>query len=108
MSVVNLFTNPDISEMVKRVARAMCEEPDALVCRDQPGRRWLASYGVSYAPRPEDIFPAWMLRVQDARAAIEAMRKPTSEMWNKAMPYMDSYSSNGAWWQVMIDAALKE
>lgn len=43
-----------------------------------------------------------------ARAAIEAMWEPTRTMWNHAKPYMDSWSSNAAWWHAMIDAALKD
>lgn len=42
-----------------------------------------------------------------ARAAIEAMREPTTAMFNAARPHMDSPSSNIAWWEAMIDAALK-
>jgi hypothetical protein len=42
-----------------------------------------------------------------ARAAITAMREPTDEMFNNAMQHMDSWSSNGEWWQKMIDGALK-
>lgn len=41
------------------------------------------------------------------RAAIEEMRKPTKAMLDNALPHMDSWSSNLAWWDKMIDGALK-
>ena len=40
------------------------------------------------------------------RAVIEAMRSPTSAMVENSKQYMDSYSSNLAWWGRMIDEAL--
>ena len=42
-----------------------------------------------------------------ARAVIEALREPTAEMFDHAKPHMDSWSSNTAWWQAMIDEALR-
>jgi hypothetical protein len=42
-----------------------------------------------------------------ARAAIAELREPTMEMLDAAKPHMDSWSSNIAWWQKMIDEALK-
>lgn len=45
-----------------------------------------------------------------ARVAIEAMRKPTTEMVESpsVKRHMDSYSSNLEWWDQMISAALVE
>lgn len=45
---------------------------------------------------------------EQARTAIAALREPTGAMWQSARPFMDSESSNGAWWRAMIDAALEE
>lgn len=42
-----------------------------------------------------------------ARAAIDELREPTPEMFNGANRYMDSPSVNMAWWNAMLDAALK-
>lgn len=67
------------SEMVERVARALCAEPDALVCRQTPIPLWLP-VGYMYAARATDVCPAWHLKIADAIAAIWAMREPTEEM----------------------------
>ena len=77
-----------MNEMIERVARAMAEA---------------------------DVHnTAWKLYVREARAAIEAMREPTEEM------FVAAYAVNGGkWtddeyepppkicWSAMIDAALK-
>lgn len=75
-----------MSEMVERVARAMCKAR-----RRDPDRC-----------RPEGQ-PQWMKYRREARAAIEAMRKPTDEM-------LDTLSTGETWdrYLMMIDAALKD
>ena len=50
----------------------------------------------------------WIAWTGEARAAIEAMKGPTGNMVERSKRYMDSYSSNLAWWDAMIDAALAE
>lgn len=78
-----------MSEMVERVARVIDECLTARVERGEPD-------------------PVWRLTTAEevARAAIAAMREPTPAMFEVAKPLMDSWSSNTAWWQAMIDAAL--
>ncbi len=43
-----------------------------------------------------------------ARAALEAIQKPTSEMVEDptVKRHMDSYSSNMEWWYKMVQAAI--
>ncbi|QND42940.1 hypothetical protein HB770_20740 [Rhizobium leguminosarum bv. viciae] len=69
--------------MIKRVGERLRTE-----CLTVFGSTW--SYDV-----------AWRF----AAAAIEAMRDPTTEMFEAAKVHMDSPSSNMAWWNAMIDAA---
>lgn len=90
------------SEMVERVARAICIEfggdPDvaAVNARDVVTRQW-QTFEVS------------------ARAAIKAMRMPTAAMLEDA-GVMDGYEYDNTksdehhidWWQAMIDAARSE
>lgn len=53
-----------------------------------------------------DIAPDFFL--EQARAAIEEMRRPTERMIEgPAKSHMDSYSSNLAWWNAMINSALE-
>ena len=86
-----------MSEMIERVARAFYESHP---WGDEDGA------GVhSWESLPEDWRAVFM---GGARAAIEAWREPTMEMWTHAMPHVDSLSSIAAFWQAMIDAALKE
>lgn len=79
-----------MSEMVERVARAMCEKA---------GTDWSDTSGDEYAPALINR-PFWM---QQARAAIEAMRAPTDRM---ALVYADPTEAE-MYWQAMIDEALK-
>lgn len=49
--------------------------------------------------------------VDDAKAAIEALREPSSWMLNEAVQISEDQASNVSgyeYWQRMIDAALKE
>lgn len=72
-----------MSEMIERVGKAISE-----------------AGGVLFGFSPEHT-------AEMARAAIEAMREPDKTMFDAAMPHMDSWSSNTAWWHSMIDAALE-
>jgi hypothetical protein len=80
-------------DMIERVARAICrsrnEDPDGPL-----GLRGPVFNG-----------PYWMYYVQDARAAIEAMREPTPSMIDAA--YEWTTDSPIHIWNDMIDAALK-
>jgi hypothetical protein len=82
-------------DMVERVARALCAEdgtnPDDL---DSQGQIW------------------WRCYIDDARAAIAAMREPTldmevagTEQWLCEAAMEDRSKAN---WQAMIDSALAE
>jgi hypothetical protein len=75
-----------MSEMVERVARAI--EPEA----------WDPD-GFDRLPRPMKRARS----LQRARAAIRAMRAPTTEMRMAAQPYPKRESA----WRAMIDEALK-
>lgn len=87
-----------MSKMVERVARAivtrMGQDPDAPF-RDNAGKAM--------------DFPEWHRWEAEARAAIGAMREPTTAMLDAA----DRDSENGSYeysygtWYAMIDAALK-
>lgn len=75
-----------MSEMVKKVARALsgADDPD--------GRQW-------YAVNPE----YWETL---ARAAIEAMRKPTHDMVGVGIAALDDENAISVW-QAMLDEVLK-
>jgi len=83
-----------VSEMVERVARALCERCGVLP-DDMAGGTW---DGGSYAAGE----PAWTTWKDDARAAIEAMRDPTEAMVTAG----DSCVSRLVW-RDMINEALK-
>lgn len=51
--------------------------------------------------------PFWHLYVQDARAAIAAMREPDEAMLSAASPFADDDGPITVW-KTMIDAALSE
>ena len=80
-----------MSEMIERVARALAiadgMHPEAV------------SNG-------EDAVPVWTLYVDDARAAIEAMREPTDVMVDAG--YAVTVDDETEVWQAMIDAALSQ
>jgi hypothetical protein len=80
-----------MSEMVERVAKALL---NAEVGGGEEVWRLIPEYTREFN------------RIH-ARAAISAMREPTSAMFDNAMPHMDSWSSNTEWWHKMIDGALK-
>ena len=83
-----------MSEMVERIARAICvasgQDPDF----DYDPR------GISFG---DDI--RWKLYVPKARAAIEAMREPT-EAIRQIKTMSISYGAEDIW-RTMIDEALK-
>ena len=88
-----------MSEMVERVARAICvkncEDPDE------------ASYGFLGTGDPKSF--AWRGYIPHAIAALAALREPTEEMVRAA--YDQTMNGIGsmprAYWQAMIDEALK-
>lgn len=88
-----------MSEIVERVAKAILAGHDWT--HDDGNDPSLPTGWEAVPPDWRDAYRAM------ARAAIEAMREPTADMFKHAMPHMDSWSSNAAWWQKMIDGALK-
>ena len=93
-----------MSEMVERVARAICEadgvDPDKEIC------------GMGVQLPIGELAPAWRARLKQARAAIEAMREPTEAMTNQEGLHW-GYSCHVCGglkegWQAMIDDALKD
>lgn len=94
-----------MSEMVERVARALCTarglDPDRVSSignsRDDGG------------PEASVALPAWMNFRAAARAAIEAMREPTLRMICEVQKKEDVCAIDlERPWRFMIDAALKE
>jgi hypothetical protein len=80
-------------DMIERVARALTIYDGS----DPDGR-------TSIADRPK----RWMLMIEDARAAIAAMREPTEAMLSAAEEYRPPIHRL-TWagpWRAMIDAAL--
>ena len=84
-----------MSEMVERVARAICEasglNPDH-------------NYDPNQISRSDDV--RWRLFIPHARAAIEALRDPTEDMANAA-ECAEPFSFE-AMWKAAVDAALGE
>jgi len=62
---------------------------------------------IAGALRAAGLHEDFDVRCALATAVLEEMRKPTKAMLDNAMPHMDSWSSNLAWWDKMIDGALK-
>jgi hypothetical protein len=99
-----------VSEMVERVARALCVRHG-----NDPDRLYVDRLG-----HTRD-YPWWQSYVDDARAAIEAMREPTEAMEEAGEDLVewDSDDCSGAsfalyregdaakFYTAMIDAALK-
>jgi hypothetical protein len=86
-----------MSEMVERVALAIWRAREENL---PPRVRRLA---------PDDLDKAsgaWAMTLEHARAAIAAMREPTTEMW-RASANETGYVSRNAW-EAMIDAALAD
>lgn len=92
-----------MSEMIKRVARAICC-PDG--CNGDTG-----------SGRPCDIEREDSTSMHQARAAIEVMREPTSNMMAADRPYeytapsgefviLTDVATKYGIWRAMIDAAL--
>ncbi len=82
-----------MSEMVERVARAICTadgcDPDAI------------GYGMGVLMPDGTKYPLWCAHVKRAEAAIAAMREPTIEM------DLAGCSHSPGVWRTMIDEALK-
>lgn len=92
-----------MSEIVERVARALCDE-DLWQC------------GGSDGTRLNPAMPNWHHYRKQARLTIEAMREPTEAMCEAgATYYHDNYQTGHAKeqtaapdiWRAMIDEALK-
>lgn len=108
-----------MSEMVERVAKVLYARKCAEIAADPT-----AAYRGPFSPF-EELLKAKDAYLDDARAAIAAMREPTDEMWDagaenlygvsreKAIEYAkeDKFESDGhkaeEIWQALIDAALK-
>lgn len=82
-----------MNEMTERIARALATQHLAL--RD----------GEAFGLTVGNLWPSF---VPWAQLAIMCMREPTAAMWAGAKPFMDSESSNAAWWRAMIEGALSE
>ena len=83
-----------MSEMVERVAAALCVEAG-----DEPYRDYI---GMGNTP-----MKGWKMHERAARAAIEAMREPTEAMLTAGDTAMIRNSDTSAdAWPAMIDAAL--
>lgn len=81
-----------MSEMVERVARALCKSE-----RKNPDY---------IGPGADPNFPIWTTYQLRARAVISAMREPTEKMVKiEELPY--SPGEMTAYWHAMIDEALK-
>ncbi len=78
-----------MSEMVERVARAMC----------------MADGEIPDFPSHTTNEPFWTYYCDMARVAIEAMREPTEAM--RAAGYIVTVDDETDVWQTMIDASLK-
>jgi len=95
-----------VSEMVERVARAIFE---AWATEESAASTW-----DDVCQRAKDGYPhaiKWhRMAISEARAAIEAMRKPNEDMyeaaWNAEVSC--SYTESAYAWSAMIDAALNE
>lgn len=76
-----------MSEMVERVARAMCRErgmdPDAMVF---PANIAIANAGAGYNLIPDGpyVLPAWQHLIPEARVALRTISYPTEEMVDRA------------------------
>ena len=87
--------------MVERVARALC-----LRCHDNPDSTHGGSRDGGSLPKGQ---PAWTAWEDDARAAIAAMREPTTAMRHAGVDAV--YDGRGAYldaWDAMITAALSD
>lgn len=68
---------------------------------------WIADAGGRRLEPWSDIDPEWQARwVRSARAAIRAMREPTTDMLREAgIGSLVTTEENAGTWEVMIDAA---
>lgn len=95
-----------MNEMIEQVARALC-------CRfgENPDRE------ISHITmRPNGVFDVekerfWVTRIEEARAAISAMRDPTPAMREAMIVAWGDHDPDPLYlrqWQNAIDAALKD
>ena len=87
-----------MSEMVERVARAICKAKG----QNPDDPRWIRYPGPTY----EGI--AWHAHEDSARAAIAAMREPIEAMINSAHDRIAGEGEIADVWCAMIDEALRE
>ena len=76
-----------MSEMVKRVARAICCRSDCFL--------------------PENCQAAYAGTLEKARAALAAMREPTDQMCHAGAYEQHDWKDSSQVWQAMIDEALR-
>ena len=100
----------EMNEMVERVARSIAREVRLKVIAINGEREWLTLFPEA----TEDNQDAnWRNHIPQAKAAIEAMRKPTEGMVEAGQdcdgytPH-DRNASCGRHWHAMIDAALRD
>lgn len=84
-----------MSEMIERMAERMEARFKAVVA-ESAGEPFEAT---KVALPDRSIFRGYAL------AALDALGAPTMDMLEHAKPYMDSWSSNVAWWGAMIEKA---
>jgi hypothetical protein len=98
-----------MSEMVERVARAIC----AAICAEATASMLASPADVAEASAAV-VDEGWVEFAHEARIAIEAMREPTEVMVSKGQAVLiETEANNGESmtdeiWHAMIDAALKE
>lgn len=100
----------EVPEMVEHVARHLCmldgDDPDCMVVPYREPVRTRTGLVVV----PGAIYPLWMTRCNEARKAIEAMRKPTYAMLREfgRLPLNIEVDDEErtARYAAMIDAAL--
>lgn len=83
-----------MSEMVEKVARALCAS-----AKDDPEKWWPQADGLRDKR-------GWQLYEEDARAAITAMREPTRRMLDASRERFEIGIVPG--WNAAIDAALSD
>lgn len=81
--------------MIEKVARALAKRNYEMCYYDPEERDKLVI---------KDVDEKWKLFVDEAKAAIEALREPTPELLKIASDHLHTYSM----WQAIIDEMLKD
>lgn len=101
-----------MSEMIERVARAMCAEVERWTDATEPQPVWKT---LGFASREAFVDNAWPNYASQARVAIEALREPTDDMIAAGIAEADECTDGQTIcaicipehaWPKMIDAAL--